>query len=70
MLRDGAARWPRTAGLPVVVVTSEKAEAEISERRSALWSELLGSGSVHLESIMPGSRAAALVRQRQPSVSI
>ncbi len=28
VLRDGAARWPRAAGLPVVVVASEKAEAE------------------------------------------
>lgn len=31
VLRDGAARWPRAAGLPIVVVTSEKAEAEIPE---------------------------------------
>jgi hypothetical protein len=43
MLRDGSARWPRTAGLPVVVVTSEKAQAEITEGRRALWSELLGA---------------------------
>ena len=65
VLCDGAARWPRAAGLPVVVVTSEKAEAEIPKGRRALWNELLGSGSVQLESIMPGSRAAALIRQRQ-----
>ena len=65
VLRNGAARWPRAAGLPVVVVASEKAEAEIPEGRRALWNELLASGSVQLESIMSGSRAAALIRQRQ-----
>jgi hypothetical protein len=65
VLRDGDARWPPTAGVPIVVVASEKAEAEIPERRRALWSKLLSSGSVQLESIMPGSRAAALIRQRQ-----
>jgi hypothetical protein len=65
VLRDGAARWPRAAGLPVVVVASEKADAEIPQGRRALWNELLASGSVQLESIMPGSRAAALIRQRQ-----
>ncbi len=65
VLRDVSVRWPRAAGLPVIVVASEKAEAEIPERRRALWRELLASGSVQLESILPGSRAAALIRQRQ-----
>lgn len=65
VLRDGAARWPRAAGLPVVVVASGKAEAEIPEGRRVLWNELLNGGAVQLESIMPGSRAAALIRQRQ-----
>ena len=65
VLRNGTARWPRTAGLPVVVVASEKAEAEIPDGRRVLWNELLTNGSVQLESIMPGSRAAALIRQRQ-----
>lgn len=65
VLRDGSARWPQTAGLPLVVVASEKAEAEIPEGRRALWSELRASGLVQLESIMPGSRAAALIRARQ-----
>ncbi len=65
MLNDGAARWPRSAGLPIIVVASEKAEAEIPEGRRELWSKLLTSGFVQLESIMPGSRAAALIRQRQ-----
>lgn len=64
-LRDGAVRWPRAAGLPIVVVASGKAEAEIPERRRALWNELRTSGSVQVESIMPGARAAALIRQRQ-----
>lgn len=65
VFREGGARWPRAAGLPVVVVASEKAEAEIPEGRRALWRELLDSGCVQLESIMPGSRAAALIRQQQ-----
>ena len=65
VLCNGAARWPRAAGLQVVVVASEKAEAEIPEGRRALWSQLLANGSVQLESIMSGSRAAALIRQRQ-----
>jgi hypothetical protein len=65
VLRDGDARWPAAAGVQIVVVASEKAEAEIPEGRRALWRELLSSGSVQLESIMPGSRAAVLIRQRQ-----
>ncbi len=65
VLRAGDAHWPSTAGVPIVVVASEKAEAEIPEGRRALWCMLLSSDSVQLESIMPGSRAAALIRQRQ-----
>ena len=65
VFRDGNTRWPRAAGLPVVVVASGKAEAEIPEGRRGLWSELLASGFVQLESIMSGSRAAAFIRQRQ-----
>jgi hypothetical protein len=64
-LRDGSTRWPRAAGLPVVVVASGKAEAEIPEGRRGLWSELLASGFVQLESVMSGSRAAAFIRQQQ-----
>ncbi len=68
VLREGAGRWPRSAGLPIVVVSSEKAEGEIPAERRALWAELLDSGSVQLESIMPGARAAAFIRQRQASL--
>jgi hypothetical protein len=57
--------WPAESGLPIVVVSSEKAESEIPGNRRPLYDELLRSGRVQIESIMPGSRAAALLRQRQ-----
>jgi hypothetical protein len=60
-LQQGCGTWPAESGLPVVVVSSEKAESEIP----ALYHTLLSSGQVQFESIMPGSRAAALLRQRQ-----
>jgi len=47
------------------VTTSEKAESEIPDNRRTLYETLLRSGLLHVEAIMPGSRAAALVRQRQ-----
>lgn len=65
VLRDGLTRWPASAGAPIVVVASEKAEAEIPAERQALWRQLLDTGMVRLESILPGSRAAALIRERQ-----
>jgi hypothetical protein len=65
VLRDAAAYWPMSAGAPVVVVMSEKAESEIPDARRQLWKHLLESGAVRVESILPGSRAAALIRQRQ-----
>jgi TIR- and PNP-associating SLOG family len=61
----GHGTWPAKFGLPIVVATSEKAESEIPENRRALYETLLKSGLLHIESIMPGSRAAALLRQRQ-----
>jgi len=60
-----AGAWPRKFGLPIVVATSEKAESEIPDNRRALYDKLLKSGLLQVESIMPGSRAAAFVRQRQ-----
>lgn len=66
-LRTGACRWPAAAGLPLVVVTSEKAESEIPEGRRPLWTSLVQSDFARVERIVPGSRAAALVRQRQAS---
>ena len=64
-LRDGAACWPTSSGTPIVVVTSEKAETEVPEERRPLWRELLERGMMRVESILPGSRAAALIRHRQ-----
>ena len=64
-LRSGSDEFPPHAGEPVVVVLSEKGEAEIPEDRRALWNELLATGKVRAESIQPGMRSAALLRQRQ-----
>jgi hypothetical protein len=64
-LRQGVGKWPPRYGLPIVVASSEKAESEIPDDRRSLYEELLRSGQVHLESIMPGSRAAVFLRQRQ-----
>jgi len=62
-LRAGAAAGAQFHG--AVVVSSEKAESEIPDDRRPLYDELLRSGRVQIESIMPGSRAAALLRRRQ-----
>ncbi len=61
----GANAWPRKFGLPIVVATSEKAELEIPDNRLSLHNTLLKSGLLQVESIMPGSRSATFVRQRQ-----
>lgn len=61
----GADPFPRQAGPPVVVVLSEKGESEIPAERLPLWRELLATGRVHVETIHPGLRSAALLRQRQ-----
>src|SRR5688572_1831376 len=41
--REGGLIWPISAGTPIVVVISEKAESEIPEGRRALWKQLLAS---------------------------
>jgi TIR- and PNP-associating SLOG family len=64
-LHKGCGAWPAGSGLPIVVVSSEKAESEIPDNGRPLYDELLRSGRLQVESIMPGSRAAALFRQRQ-----
>jgi hypothetical protein len=64
-LQQGYGAWPPESGLPIVVVSSEKAESEIPDSRRPLYDTLLRSGRLQVESIMPGSRAAALLRQRQ-----
>lgn len=63
--RGGADPFPPHAGPPVVVVLSEKGEGEIPEERRPLWQELLATGRVRVETIQPGLRSAALLRQRQ-----
>jgi hypothetical protein len=64
-LKDGFPAWPAESGLPIVVASSEKSVSEIPDNRRPLYEELLRSGLLHVESIMPGSRAAAFLRQRQ-----
>lgn len=64
-LRQGFPTWPSESCLPIVVASSEKAVTEIPDDRRPLYEELLRSGMLHVESIMPGSRAAAFLRQRQ-----
>ena len=64
-LKLGHGTWPAKFALPIVAATSEKAESEIPDNRRPLYETLLRSGLLHIESIMPGSRAAAFLRQRQ-----
>jgi TIR- and PNP-associating SLOG family len=64
-IRNGACKWPTSAGSPIVVVASENALDEIPGDRRALWNELTGSGAARLELIMPGARSGALLRDRQ-----
>lgn len=64
-LKRGFPAWPAESGLPIVIASSEKAVTEIPDNRRTLYEELLRSGLLHVESIMPGSRAAAFLRQRQ-----
>jgi hypothetical protein len=64
-LGRGFPPWPAVFGLPIVVASSEKAESEIPDNRRPLYEQLLRSGYLHVESIMPGSRAAVFLRQRQ-----
>jgi len=64
-LKQGFRAWPARFGLPIVVASSEKAVSEIPDNRRPLYEELLRSGLLHVESIMPGSRAAVFLRQRQ-----
>jgi TIR- and PNP-associating SLOG family len=64
-ITSGVCTWPTKFGLPIVVATSEKSESEIPENRRGLYDTLIRSGMLQVESIMPGSRAAAFLRQRQ-----
>jgi hypothetical protein len=64
-ITTGVSNWPTKFGLPIVVAASEKAESEIPDNRRDLYRTLLKTGLMQVESIMPGSRAATFVRQRQ-----
>jgi hypothetical protein len=64
-LKNGFRPWHAQFGLPIVIASSEKAFAEIPDNRRPLYEELLATDLVQIESIMPGSRAAAFLRQRQ-----
>lgn len=64
-LKQGFPAWPAESGLPIVVASSEKAVTKIPDNRRPLYEDLLRTGLLHVESIMPGSRAAAFLRQRQ-----
>ena len=64
-LKEGLCTWPASLGPPLFVVTSGKAESEIPSTRRALWQELLNGGHVRLDSILPGARSGALIRQHQ-----
>lgn len=64
-ISSGICAWPKKFGVPIVVVTSEKAESEIPDDRRPLYEALLKSGLLQVEYIMPGSRAAAFLRHRQ-----
>jgi hypothetical protein len=68
-LRSASIDFPEAAGLPVVVVTSEKNEDSIPDERRSLWEELLESEQVAVERIRAGSRAAALIQLRQADFS-
>jgi len=63
--RGGSYKWPSSAGVPLIVVTSQKSESEIPDERRGLWNQLLSSGLMRVESIMPGARSAAILRDRQ-----
>ena len=65
VLDEDGLSWPEIAGSRIVVVASEKSLAEIPEDRRDLWRRFLTHRAVQLEQIMTGSRAAALIRQRQ-----
>jgi hypothetical protein len=64
-IRSGICPKPMGKRCPVVIVVSEKGEAEIPECRKCLWVELLGSGRVEVMRIMPGARSAAMIRDLQ-----
>ena len=50
---------------PVVVVISEKGEAEIPDSRRSLWSELLESNRIEVKRIMLGARSGSMIREQQ-----
>ena len=49
----------------IIVVLSEKSEDEIPADRQQLWRDLLKSGDLRVECILPGARSGAMIRDRQ-----
>ncbi len=68
-LGSGSCSWPTVLGPPIMVVTSQKAVAEIPSERLPLWRELIDGGFVNIEYIQPGARSAAMMRDRQAQLS-
>lgn len=64
-IQSGSCPEAMGAHRPVVVVVSEKGEAEIPDPRKDLWSELLESGRVEVKRIMPAARSATMIREQQ-----
>jgi hypothetical protein len=62
-------RFPEStySSRPIVIVLSEKGEAEIPDERRSLLDTLLRSGKVEVRSIMAGARSGALIRHEQAS---
>lgn len=65
VISGGGATWNAADQPPILIVTSEKAERDIPTARKPLWKELVRSGAVGVHYIQAGSRAAALIRERQ-----
>jgi ATP nucleosidase Cap17-like protein len=64
-IASGGSAWKFKDQPPIILVMSEKAENDIPATRRTLWQDLLRSGAVAVHYIQAGSRAAALIRERQ-----
>lgn len=63
--RSGYCQWPKAAGPPIMIVTSDKAVSEIPADRLSLWRELLDGNFINVEYIQPGARSATMLRDRE-----
>lgn len=64
-LRSDGSSWPSWAGPRIVLAASEKADREIPAARRDVWTRLIGRSDVEVLGILPGARAAAMVRRRE-----